>query len=78
MYKCKKCQASEYTKAGFVNGKQRYKCKKCGCQQVIDWQSGERDAETFAKMYERLKRWNVKVYFSDRYSVYRDFIPREC
>ena len=29
-------------------------------------------------MYERLNKWNVKVYFSDRYSVYRDFIPPEC
>ena len=26
-------------------------------------------------MYERIKKWNIKVYFSDRYSVYRDFIP---
>ena len=34
MYKCKKCQSSEYTKAGFVKGEQRYKCKKCGCQFV--------------------------------------------
>ena len=30
----KKCQSSEYTKAGFVKGEQRYKCKKCGCQFV--------------------------------------------
>ena len=28
-------------------------------------------------MYNRLKKWNVKVYFSDRYSVYREFIPHE-
>ena len=28
-------------------------------------------------MYNRLKKWNVKVYFSDRYSVYREFIPSE-
>ena len=32
---------------------------------------------TFRKMYERLKKWNVKIFFSDRYSVYRDLIPRE-
>ena len=24
MYKCKKCQSNEYTKAGFVKGEQRY------------------------------------------------------
>ena len=34
MYKCKKCQSSEYTKAGFVKGEQRYKCKEYGCQFV--------------------------------------------
>jgi transposase-like protein len=28
---CKKCQSTEYVKQGIVNGKQRYKCKKCGC-----------------------------------------------
>ena len=32
MCKCKKCESNEYVKAGFVKGKQRYKCKKCGCQ----------------------------------------------
>ena len=26
----------------------------------------------------RLKKWNEKVFFSDRYSVYRDFIPPRC
>ena len=46
-------------------------------RQLIDWECGTRGAETFEKMYNRLKKWNVKVYFSDRYSVYRDFIPPE-
>jgi IS1 family transposase len=30
------------------------------------------------KMYERFKKLNVKIFFSDHYSVYRDFIPLEC
>ena len=47
-------------------------------KQLIDWECGTRGADTFQKMYNRLKKWNVKVYFSDRYSVYRDFIPSEC
>jgi len=28
---CKKCGAREAVKSGIVAGKQRYKCKKCGC-----------------------------------------------
>ncbi len=47
-------------------------------KQLIDWEYGARDVETFRKMYERLKKLEVKVFFSDRYRVYRDFIPREC
>ena len=45
MYKCKNCQSSEYTKAGFVKGEQRYKCKKCGCQFVPTRQKGRREEE---------------------------------
>lgn len=40
MHKCKKCNSSEYVKAGFVKGEQRYKCKKCGCQFVPTRQKG--------------------------------------
>ena len=36
MDKCKKCKSNEYVKAGFVNGKQRCKCKNFGCQIVLD------------------------------------------
>ena len=45
MYKCKKCQSSEYTKAGFVKGEQRYNCKKCGCQFVPTRQKGRSEEE---------------------------------
>ena len=47
-------------------------------KQFIDWGCGARDAETFRKMFEQLKKWNIKIFFSGRYSVYRDFISREC
>lgn len=30
--KCRKCQSTRFVKNGRVNGKQRYKCKKCGYQ----------------------------------------------
>ena len=45
MYKCKKCLLREYTKAGFVKGEQRYKCKKCGCQFVPTRQKGRSEEE---------------------------------
>ena len=53
MCKCKKCQSSEYKKAGFVKGEQRYKCKKCGCQFVPTRHNGK-------SVEEKLKA--VKLY----------------
>ena len=32
LLKCKKCQSSNYVKAGNIRGLQRYKCKDCSCQ----------------------------------------------
>ena len=29
---CPKCESDQYVKNGFLRGKQRYKCKRCGCQ----------------------------------------------
>ena len=34
MYKCKKCDNSNYRKAGFIKGEQRYECRLCGCKFV--------------------------------------------
>ena len=51
MYKCKNCQASEYTKAGFVKGEQRYKCKKCGCQFVPTRQKGRSEQEKLVAVW---------------------------
>ena len=31
MPKCKKCDSSNIVKSGIISGKQRYKCKDCGC-----------------------------------------------
>ena len=45
MYKWKKCESSEYTKAGIVKGEQRYKCKKCGCQFVPTRHKGRSEEE---------------------------------
>ena len=40
MHKCKKCQNSNYVKAGFVSGEQRYKCRFCSCQFVPTREKG--------------------------------------
>ena len=40
MYKCKKCTNSNYRKAGFVKGEQRYQCRLCGCKFVPTRQKG--------------------------------------
>ena len=31
MINCKKCNSERIVKSGIVSGKQRYKCKECGC-----------------------------------------------
>ena len=41
---CKNCQSEKVVKNGFVRNKQRYKCKKCGCNFVPG------DARTFPTM----------------------------
>ena len=38
--KCKKCSGDNHFKAGFVDGEQRYKCKKCGHQFIPTRQRG--------------------------------------
>jgi IS1 family transposase len=50
-------------------------CRDTG--QLIDWECGGRDNATFSKLYERLKKWNVKVFFADGWNAYRDIIPPE-
>ena len=51
MYKCKNCQASEYTKAGFVKGEQRYKCRQYGCQFVPTRQKGRSEQEKLVAVW---------------------------
>ena len=45
--------------------------------QLIDWECGGRDSDTFSRLYARLKSWNIDVYFSDNWHVYADLIPAE-
>jgi len=50
-------------------------CRNTG--QLIDWECGGRDNATFAKLYGRLKSWNVKIFFADGWGAYKDLIPPE-
>ena len=40
MLSCPKCSHSISTKAGFVSGRQRYKCNSCGCRYTVQQRSG--------------------------------------
>jgi IS1 family transposase len=46
-------------------------------RQLIDWECGGRDNATFSKLYDRLKAWNVSVFFADGWRAYSDLIPPE-
>ena len=45
--KCPKCASEEKVKSGFMNGKQRYKCKCCNCNFT---QSNKRGASFHTKL----------------------------
>ena len=51
MHRCKNCAASDYVKAGFVKGEQRYKCKKCGCQFVPTRHKGRSKQEKLTAVW---------------------------
>ena len=55
------------------NKKEKYWIWKVFCRdtrQLIDWQCEKRDSNTFSKLYERLKKWNVSAFFADGWQVY--------
>jgi transposase-like protein len=43
---CPKCKKTEYCKAGFVKGRQRYKCKSCGYYYSVEKKSDVKSEET--------------------------------
>lgn len=44
-------------------------------KRLIDWEFGKRDKTTFLRLYKRLKRWNILVYFTDHWKAYSECIP---
>jgi insertion element IS1 protein InsB len=37
---------------------------------LVDWECGDRDEQTFRRLFERLARWNVRLFCSVSYVVY--------
>ena len=48
-------------------------CRTTG--ELIDWEIGDRSTETFWVLLERLERFDVKIYFSDKWDGYAELIP---
>jgi len=43
----------------------------------VDWECGNRSAQTLKKMLDRLQQLNVKVFFADNWEAYAELIPSE-
>ena len=37
---CPKCKSEQHVKNGVINGRQRYKCKKCSLNYTVEWKAG--------------------------------------
>ena len=44
--------------------------------ELIDLKCGGRDKETFSKLMDRLKKWNVEFFCTDGYNVYNQVIDK--
>ena len=42
---------------------------------MIDWEIGDRSTDTLWVLLERLERFDVRVYFSDKWDGYAELIP---
>lgn len=42
---------------------------------LMDWECGDRDAITFKRLLERLKRWGVHLFCTEDYIVYENELP---
>jgi IS1 family transposase/transposase-like protein len=64
----------------FINKKKRkvwiWRAVDRSNNRTIGWAIGNRDADTFRPLYEKLKNY-VKHYYTDKYDVYKEIIPSE-
>ncbi len=45
--------------------------------QLLEWECGDRSAETLSKLYERIKDWDVLFYCTDGLEAYAKILPSE-
>ena len=45
---------------------------------LIDWEVGDRDSKTLHKLLERLKQWDVTVYYTDDWAPYEKEVATTC
>ena len=45
--------------------------------QILDWECGHRDILTLKKMVERLKKWDVTFYRTDKWEAYASVFSRD-
>lgn len=45
--------------------------------ELIDWECGGRDKETFSRLMERLSKWNVELYCTDSWGVYPEVVNED-
>jgi insertion element IS1 protein InsB len=45
--------------------------------QLLDWECGQHDKATLKKLVDRLLRWDVKVYGTDKWATYASVIPQD-
>ena len=45
--------------------------------QLLDWECGRRDKRTLKKMVDRLAKWNVTMYCTDKWATYASVIPQD-
>lgn len=59
----------------FLHQKNKLWIWKAYCRttkQLIDWECGDRSTQTLARLYNRLKQHNVKIYFIDSWKVIKN------
>jgi insertion element IS1 protein InsB len=44
---------------------------------LLDWECGRRDKTTLKALVDRLARWDVKVYYTDKWGTYASVIPQD-
>ena len=44
---------------------------------LLDWELGDRDAQTLAKLLKQLNRYNITICYTDKWDTYASLIPAE-